>query len=90
MKYFVSLETDIWVENEKKARCFRKNICFKETARVEWIEETCALKIIILIYFAFFLELTFYFLLFNHLIILLLFIFVHDFFRFARAYRAYR
>ena len=56
---------------EKKARCFRKNIYFKETARVEWIEETCALKIIILIYFAFFLELTyiFYYLFIYYLII---------------------
>ena len=26
MKYFVFLETDIWVEKEKKARCFRNNI----------------------------------------------------------------
>ena len=84
MNYFVSLETHIWVEREKKVSCFRKKKLFQETTRVEWIEANCALrsglKIIIFRYFAFFLELTFYFLLFNHYYLLFLFIFVHDFF----------
>ena len=52
----------------KKIRCCRKNIYFKETTRVEWIKANCALKTIIFRYFAFFLELTFYFLLYIHYI----------------------
>ena len=83
MNYFVSLETHIWVEREKQVSCFSKKKLFQETTRVEWIEANCAprsaLKIIIFRYFAFFLELTFYFLLFNHYYLLFLFIFVHDF-----------
>ena len=79
MNYFVSLETHICVEREKKSVVLEK-ILFQETTRVEWIEANCALKIIIFRYFAFFLEPTFYFLLFNHYYLLFLFIFVHDFF----------
>ena len=76
MNYFVSLETDIWVEREKKSVVLQKNIYFKETTRVEWIEANCALRIIIFRNFAFFLELTYY---------LFIYFFVHDFFRYARA-----
>ena len=53
----------------KKIRCCRKNMYFKETTRVECAN--CALKIIIFRYFALFLELTFYFLLFIHYIFFL-------------------
>ena len=49
---------------EKKSVVLEKNIYFNETTRVKWIEANRALKIIIFRYFAFFLELTFYFLLF--------------------------
>ena len=45
MIYFVSRETDIWVERETKVRCCRKNIYFKESTRVEWTKANCALKI---------------------------------------------
>ena len=62
MIYFVSRETDIWVERGKKVRSCRKNIYFKETTTVEWIKANCALKIIIFRYFAFFLFLFFYYL----------------------------
>ena len=68
MNYFVPLETDIWPERQKKSVVFQKYIYFKETITVKWIEANCALKIIIFRYFAFFLELTFYFLLFIHFI----------------------
>ena len=64
MIYFVSRETDIWVERGKKVRSCRKNIYFKETTTVEWIKANCALKITIFRYFAFFLFL--FFLLFIH------------------------
>ena len=74
MNYFVSLETHICVEREKKSVVLEK-ILFQETTRVEWIEANCALKIIIFRYFAFFLELTFYFLLFNHYYLLIIFIY---------------
>ena len=52
MIYFLSRETAIWVEREKKGRCCRKNIYFKETTRVESIKANCALKLIIFRYFA--------------------------------------
>ena len=69
MIYFVSRETDIWVERGKKVRSCRKNVYFKETTTVEWIKANCALKIIIFRYFAFFLFLFF----FNYLFITNLF-----------------
>ena len=49
-------------------------------------QTNCAVKIIIFRYFDFFLELPFYFL----LIYLFYISFVHDFYRYARAHRAYR
>ena len=61
MNFFVSLETDIWVESEKKSVVLENYIYFKQTTRVEWIEANCALKIIIFRYFAFFLEINFSF-----------------------------
>ena len=51
---------------EKKVRCFRKNIYISK--KQSELNENCALKIIIFRYFAFFLELTFYFLLSIHFI----------------------
>ena len=44
MIYFVSQETDIWVEREKKSAFVKKYIYFKETTRVERIKANCALK----------------------------------------------
>ena len=41
---FVSPETEIWAERQKKVLCFRKKKYFKETNRVKWIEANCALK----------------------------------------------
>ena len=57
---------------------------FKETTRVECAN--CALKIIIFIYFALFLELTFYFLLFNPYHFFLIFIYFCA--RFVKAHNA--
>ena len=71
MNYFVSLEIDIWVERIKKVRCFRKENKFQRNNR-SW---NCAHTIIILRYFAYFLELTFYFLLFNHYYLFTIFIY---------------
>ena len=42
MNCFVS---EMWVERQKKVRCFRKKNYFKELRRVEWIEANCALKL---------------------------------------------
>ena len=60
-----------------------ENYISKKPPELNAIEANCALKINIFRYFAFFLELTFYF-------YSLYFFFVHDFFRYARAYRLYR
>ena len=65
----------------KKVSCFRKrkNFSKKQPELNELRQTVHAFKIIIFRYFAFFLELTFYFLLFNHYYLVFLFIFVHDF-----------
>ena len=63
--YFVSWKPTFgW--RGKKVRCFRKNIYISK--KQPELNENCALKIIIFRYFAFFLELTFYFLLSIHFI----------------------
>ena len=59
----------------KKSAILEKNVYFKETTSVEWIEANCILKIIIFRYFAFFLELAIYFLLFNHYYLFIIFIY---------------
>ena len=60
-----------------------ENYISKKPPELNGIEANCALKINIFRYFAVFLELTFYF-------YSLYFFFVHDFFRYARAYRLFR
>ena len=60
-----------------------ENYISKKPPELNAIEANCALRINIFRYFAVFLELTFYF-------YSLYFFFVHDFFRYARAYRLYR
>ena len=77
------VENDIWVERKKWSVVLEKKTFQRN--RVEWIEASCALKIIILRHLAFFLELTLFFIIYS-----LYIFFVHDFFRYARAYRAYR
>ena len=74
---------------QKKVHCLRKDIIiyFKETTRGEWIAANCALEIIIFRYFAFFLSrITFLFFTSYTFYVS----FVHDFFRYVLAYRAYR
>ena len=61
------LETDIWVERKKKSVVLEKTYIRISKKQPE-LNENCALKIIIFRYFAFFLELTFYFLLSIHFI----------------------
>ena len=72
--FIKDVENDIWVERKKMVRCFRKKTFQRN--RVEWIEASYALKIIILRHFAFFLELTLFFIIYS-----LYIFFVHDFFR---------
>ena len=71
---------------EKEVRCLRKyTYISKKKAELNALRENCALKIITFRYFAFFVELPVFFTINSFYIF-----FVHDFFRYARAYRAYR
>ena len=74
----------------KKVSCFRKrkNFSKKQPELNELRQTVHAFKIIIFRYFAFFLELTFYFLLFNHYYLLI--IFIYFLCTTFSAYRAYR
>ena len=70
MIYFVSWETDIWVEKEKNSVVVEKIYISKKQQELnENVKANCALKIIIFTYFAFFLAYS------------LCIFFVHDFFR---------
>ena len=55
MIYFVSWETDIWVEKEKNSVVVEKIYISKKQPELnENVKANCALKIIIFRYFAFF------------------------------------
>ena len=70
---------------EKKKSVVLEKSAFQRSKQ-SWIEANCALKIIIFRYFAFLFRINFLFFIIYSFYIL----FEHDFFRYARAYRAYR